>query len=97
MHTQVKGPATLFLFPVLVVLCLGGCYPPSALQQDFGQAWLYNQEVQLVNPQAGLQATPVTGLPPEAGRRIMEAYNKSFERQEKPEVPKATIVELGKK
>lgn len=76
---------------------MAGCQP-SALQQDFGQAWLYNLEVQIANPQAGLEAKPVTGLSPEAGKKIMESYNKSFERQqEQQKTPKASIVDLGTK
>lgn len=79
-------------------LLLVSCSQSTVLERDFGQAWRYNQEIQIVNPQAGWTARPTTGLSPEAGRKIMESYNKGFERKEESQkTPPASIVELGGK
>jgi len=69
---------------LLCCLCLSmvACAKPSALERDFGQAWAYNQAIQIVNPAAGLSTPPATGLPPQAGAKVMQAYDKSFEKKE---------------
>ena len=69
---------------VLGCLCLSmiACAGPSALERDFGQSWAHNQAVQIVNPTAGFTSPPATGLPPQAGAKVMEAYDKSFEKKE---------------
>ncbi len=56
----------------------GGCCGPTALERDYGKSWAYNKAVQVVNPEAGLVATPATGLPPRASENAMKAYDKSF-------------------
>jgi hypothetical protein len=65
-----------FLLPVTA-----GCRRQSALQQDYGRSWAYNEAVQIANPQAALVETPATGLAPNASRNAMEAYNKGFSGQ----------------
>ena len=62
----------------LAILLLGiaGCC--SALERDYGNAWAYNQAVQIADPKAALVQTPATGLGPQASVNVMGAYNKSF-------------------
>ena len=79
----------------ITLIFLAGCYP-SALQQDYGQAWSYNLTVQILNPTAGQNDTPATGLSPQAGTKVMESYNKAFERKEETKVPVASLVPIGK-
>jgi hypothetical protein len=62
----------------MVLLTIAGCAGESALERDYGNAWVFNQAVQLANPQAGLVATPAVGLSPKASSNVMDAYNKSF-------------------
>jgi hypothetical protein len=67
----------------LILIWLGGC-GPSALEMDYGRSVRNNIAQQLVNPQAGLEARPSTGLDPRAGQNVMERYDKSFKEKETP-------------
>jgi hypothetical protein len=62
----------------MALLWLAGCFPPSALELDYGNSVRNNIAQQVVNPQAGLNPTPAVGLPPQAAANEMESYNKSF-------------------
>lgn len=75
----------------LFLLGLAGCYGPSALERDYGNAWAYNQAVAIVNPQAGLVETPAVGLSPTASKNVMESYNKTFSGQKSGGVSQTTI------
>ena len=55
------------------VLWLAGCgnwnwYPPSALDQDYGNSVHNNLAQSVLNPRAGLDATPAAGLGPTAAQ-----------------------------
>jgi hypothetical protein len=65
-------------FGILLLGLAGCCIPRSALESDYGNAWAYNQDVQIADPKAGLVQTPATGLNPQASVNVMGAYNKSF-------------------
>jgi hypothetical protein len=62
----------------LALLWLAGCFPPSAVEQDWGNSVRNNIAQQVLNPQAGLNPTPPVGLTPQAAANEMENYNKSF-------------------
>ncbi len=63
----------------ILLLGLAGCCPPrTALERDYGNAWAYNEAVQIADPKAALVQTPATGLGPQASTNVMGAYNKSF-------------------
>jgi hypothetical protein len=68
---------------VLGLLGLTGCYPPSALEMDYGNAVRNNIAQQVVNPAAGFNPKPAVGLPPQAAAGEMEKYDKSFKAEEK--------------
>lgn len=78
-----KGRAGAALILGLVWLGLAGCYPPSALEQDYGQSVANNLAQQVVNPRAGLDPVPSVGLAPTAGATAYEAYTKSFKPEDK--------------
>ena len=79
-----KAPCVgIFLALGMLLLCLAGCYPPSAVEQDWGNSVRNNLVQQVVNPQAGLNPTPPVGLSPQAAVNEMESYNKSFEPAER--------------
>ena len=65
------------------LLGLVGCFPPSALEMDYGNSVHNNIAQQVVNPKAGFEEKPAVGLPPQAARNTMEQYDKSFKGQEK--------------
>ena len=50
----------------VALLGLAGCYPPSALEMDYGNAVRNNVAQQVVNPRAGFNPKPAVGLSPQA-------------------------------
>jgi hypothetical protein len=80
-------------FPVLRGLALGvallglaGCFPPSALEQDYGNSVRNNIAQQVINPRAGYDPKPAVGLSPQAARNEQEKYDKSFKAEEKKQL-----------
>jgi hypothetical protein len=67
----------------VALLGLVGCYPPSALELDRGNAVRNNIAQQVLNPRAGFQPEPAVGLPPQAAANEMERYDKTFKGEEK--------------
>jgi hypothetical protein len=65
------------------LLMLAGCYPPSALEMDYGNSVRSNIAQQVVNPQAGFDPKPAVGLSPQAAANTQEKYDKSFKADEK--------------
>ncbi len=80
MHKK-RPPTTQALMHLtlgVALLGLAGCYPPSALEMDYGNSVRNNTAQQVVNPQAGFNPKPAVGLPPQAAVGEMEKYDKSF-------------------
>ena len=67
----------------VALLGLAGCYPPSALEMDYGNSVRNNIAQQVVNPQAGFNPKPAVGLSPQAATNEMERYDKSFKEEPK--------------
>jgi hypothetical protein len=67
----------------LALLGLAGCYPPSALEMDYGNSVRNNIAQQVVNPRAGYNPKPAVGLPPQAAANEMERYDKTFKEEPK--------------
>jgi len=72
------SPALMRLALGVALLGLAGCYPPSALEMDYGNSVRNNIAQQVVNPRAGFNPKPALGLPPKAAAGEMEKYDKSF-------------------
>src|SRR3989339_1745508 len=68
----------------VALLALAGCYPPSALETDYGNSVRNNVAQQVINPRAGYNPKPAVELSPQAGVNEMERYNKSFKEEPKP-------------
>ena len=85
MHTkETKTPKALRRLALGVALLgLAGCYPPSALEMDYGNSVRNNIAQQVVNPQAGFNPKPAVGLSPQAAADEQEKYDKSFKAEEK--------------
>ena len=80
MHKK-RPPTTQALLRLalgVALLGLAGCYPPSALEMDYGNSVRNNTAQQVVNPRAGYNPKPAVGLPPQAAVGEMEKYDKSF-------------------
>jgi hypothetical protein len=67
----------------VALLGLAGCFPPSALEMDYGNSVRNNIAQQVVNPQAGFNPKPAVGLPPKAAANEMDKYDKTFKGEEK--------------
>jgi len=85
-----KKPWTCMCF-CLFLLGIAGCTRETVLERDYGNAWAYNQAVEIANPQAGLNETPAVGLSPKASYNAMDAYNKSFSGQKSGATSQTTI------
>jgi hypothetical protein len=85
MHTKdTKTPQALKGLALGVVLLgLAGCFPPSALEMDYGNSVRNNIAQQVVNPRAGFDTKPAAGLSPRAAEGEMERYDKSFKEDPK--------------
>jgi len=85
MHTKdTKTPQVLRGLALGVALLgLAGCFPPSALEMDYGNSVRNNIAQQVVNPQAGFNPKPAVGLSPQAAANEMERYNKTFKEEPK--------------
>ena len=84
---ETKTPHALRRLAVgLALLGLAGCYPPSALEMDYGNSTRSNIAQQVVNPQAGFNPKPAVGLPPYAAAGEQEKYDKSFKAEEKKQL-----------
>jgi hypothetical protein len=70
----------------VALLGLAGCYPPSALEMDYGNAVRNNIAQQVVNPRAGFDPKPAVGLSPQAAANVQEKYDKSFKAEEKKQL-----------
>ena len=68
----------------VALLGLAGCYPPSALEMDYGNSVRSNLAQQVVNPRAGYNPKPAVGLSPKAAEGEMERYDKGFKEEPKP-------------
>jgi hypothetical protein len=66
----------------LALLWLAGCYPPSALEMDYGNSVHNNIAQQVVNPKVGFQPKPAVGLPPQATVNEKARYDKTFKGEE---------------
>jgi len=80
---NLKGPMARLILGLTGVLWLAGCYGPSALELDYGNAVRNNLAQSVLNPAAGQTTTPATGLSPTAAVNEKELYDKDFKGEEK--------------
>jgi len=94
MHKKdTKTPQALMHLALGVALLgLAGCFPPSALEMDYGNSVRNNTAQQVVNPRAGFNPKPAVGLPPQAAANEMERYDDSFKKERKMEKQLETTI-----
>ena len=68
-------------FLVVLVMSLGCSSRP--MEEDWGTAYDLTKEAQVLDPDAGQSADPVTGLDGMASSSEMKKYRKSFEKEER--------------
>lgn len=76
MKRTIPGVAVLATFVAL----LGGCAIPATPSYDakFGEAVRQAQALQTLNPDAGKNTDPVTGIDGESGKAAIDRYQESF-------------------
>ena len=80
-------------FLIVLVISLGCSSRP--LEEDWGTAYDLTKQAQVLNPDAGQSADPVTGFDGTAASGNMKKYKKSFEKQQKAEAKQSRGVFLG--
>lgn len=94
LHKTAFNHLHCLIFFLVLLLGVAGCRRTTALEQDYGNSWAYNEAVQVANPRAALDQTPATGISPQASANVIGAYNKTFS-GEKGGGGKSTTINLG--
>lgn len=77
-----------FLPPVLLAACLQGCmHTTPHWDRQFGQATRANLAVQVLDPGAGANRNPATGVDGRAAKGAQERYQRSFVQPEPEPAP----------
>jgi hypothetical protein len=69
---------------IVSLIVIAGCAGPSALDQNWGRSVETARFNQTLNPKAGENLEPVTGLDGQSAGMVMEAYHQSFKAEDKP-------------
>lgn len=84
--------ARAYLVMVAVAGLLGGCVSPTPiLDEHFGEAVRQAREQQILNPDAGNNPDPVTGMDGPAAKEAMQRYRDSF----KSPPPVTNVINIG--
>ena len=78
---------------IALVFFLGCASKP--LEENWGTAFDLTMETQVLDPDAGQCADPVTGLDGEAASGEMKKYRKSFEKEQKVDAKQSKGVFMG--
>jgi hypothetical protein len=71
---------------LLSIFLISACAQPGRLDRDYGRSVKQFQSNQVLDPEAGKNLEPVTGLDGEAARVSIEKYRESFKTpQEAPQ------------
>jgi len=77
------GLATLKILGIVGAGLLSACQTTPNFDSKFGEAARATFSQQIINPNAGNNSDPVTGLDGQAARDVIENYQKSFAQPEK--------------
>jgi hypothetical protein len=87
------GKRSFFLMGLVALLFIAvGCAGPSRLESDFGTSVKQAKSNQILDPEAGKNIEPVSGLDGEAAQVTIEKYRKDFE---KPPAPMPYTISIG--
>ena len=90
LHHVLLGVAGLFL-----LTGVGCTSAPTTLGPDYGAAYGLAVHNQILNPEAGTNLQPVSGLDGQGATKVMEKYRKSFEEPTTPPQIVPSIVVSG--
>jgi hypothetical protein len=78
---ELMGRRSFFLIGLAALFFIAvGCAGPSRLEKDFGNSVNLAISNQILNPEAGKNIEPVSGLDGEAAQATLEKYRKDFEK-----------------
>lgn len=69
---------------MILLLILPYCATPSQLEIDYGTSHKLAKYNQILDPEAEKNLQPVTGFNGNAAKRVMERYEKEFEKPSPP-------------
>ena len=69
---------------IVLFLTLTSCAGPSRLEIDYGTSHKLSTFNQILDPEAEKNLEPVTGFDGNAARRVVEIYEKGFEKPSPP-------------
>jgi hypothetical protein len=75
-----KALALLILVPAVASMMLAGCAEVSRVEMDYGTSFKLSKFNQTLNPDAEKNLDPVVGLNGQAANKVMDKYNKEFEK-----------------
>ena len=80
-------------------IVIAGCAGPSVLDQNWGRSVETARFNQTLNPKAGENLEPVTGLDSQSAENVLEAYRQSFKAEDRPtkQAWDFTVINGGKK
>jgi len=68
---------------IVSIIVIAGCAGPSVLEQNWGRSVETARFNQTLNPKAGENPEPVTGLDGRSADNALEAYRRSFKAEDK--------------
>jgi hypothetical protein len=81
---------------IVLFLTLTSCVGPSRLEIDYGTSHKLATFNQILDPEAEKNLEPVTGFDGNAARRVVEKYQKDFEKPTPPPTYLLGVGTLGK-
>jgi hypothetical protein len=89
-----KALALLILVPAVASMLLAGCAEVSRVEMDYGTSFKLSKFNQTLNPDAEKNLDPVVGLNGQAANKVMDKYNKEFEKP--AQAAPSLMINLGK-
>jgi hypothetical protein len=85
-----------FTLPVIVLglfMMMSCALGPTSLEENWGRAYTLQKESQILNPDAGRNVTPVSGLDGKTGEKILDTYRKGAQETTPSKVGVLTITQ----
>jgi hypothetical protein len=87
-----KQAAFYILATFLAIFLISACAQPSRLDRNYGRSLKQARVNQILDPEAGKNLEPVTGLDGKAAQASIEKYRKTFEQPRETPQP---LVQIG--
>lgn len=88
-----KALALLILIPAVASMLLAGCAEVSRVEMDYGTSFKLSKFNQTLNPDAEKNLDPVVGLDGQAADKLMDKYQKEFEKP--APAPPSLMINMG--